>query len=157
MVISAATVHSQSREETLAFARNFAASLTPGDVVLLYGDLGSGKTTLVQGFCSALGVEEHVTSPSFAIVQEYMGRCRICHFDFYRLTSTAEVIDIGFEEYCSPESGSICFIEWPRIAEPLLPDTAIRIEIKTVFDERLAEPVERYISTSFSLNRELPQ
>ncbi|MBN2415942.1 tRNA (adenosine(37)-N6)-threonylcarbamoyltransferase complex ATPase subunit type 1 TsaE [bacterium] len=144
MRISAERVHSRSREETGAFARRFASLLKPGDVVALYGDLGSGKTMLVQEFCAVLGVTDTVSSPSFAIVQEYMGAYPVYHFDFYRLGSLEEVVDIGFEEYLS--SGGICFIEWPGIAEPLIPKTAIRIDIEMVFDERVSEPTERYIT-----------
>lgn len=112
------TTHSE--RATIEYGEQFATQLKPGDVVALYGDLGSGKTHFIQGICKGLGVGEHVASPTFTIVNEYQARgIAIYHFDFYRLTSAKEIRDIGFEEYA--ERGGICLIEWAEKAEDLLP------------------------------------
>ena len=150
MVPPEETYHSRSREASLAFARRIAEGLKPGAVVAFYGDLGSGKTTLIQGFCEVLGVEEPVTSPSFTIVQEYSGCCPVYHFDFYRLSSREEVAAIGFEEYLSPDS--ICFIEWPEAAEDLLPPSTLRIDIETMYTASLTVPTDRTITVGMPGN-----
>jgi tRNA threonylcarbamoyladenosine biosynthesis protein TsaE len=92
------------------------------------GDMGAGKTTFIKAFCEALGVTEIVSSPTFSIVNEYIGKdCTIYHFDFYRLKSLREAYDIGYEEYFY--SGAICLIEWPSKVEELLPEKYIKVEI----------------------------
>jgi tRNA threonylcarbamoyladenosine biosynthesis protein TsaE len=97
-------------------------------VFALIGDLGAGKTTLVKAICLQLGAGDVVKSPTFALVNEYEGReGRIFHFDFYRINRLEEIFDLGFEEYV--ESGDWCFIEWPEIADPLLPDDLVEIRI----------------------------
>ncbi len=109
-----------SQEETAALAAEFAAVLKRGDVVALYGELGSGKTRFVQGICKGLGIREHVASPTFTIVNEYTVRdLKIFHFDFYRVKSLKEIIDIGFEEYAF--GSGICLIEWAEKAREILP------------------------------------
>lgn len=137
------TFHSRSREDTLVFAGRIAGHIMPGNVVLLYGDLGAGKTTLIQGFCSHFQVKEQVSSPSFSIIQEYSGSCPVYHFDFFRITDPAEIADLGVEKYFTPDS--VCFIEWPQIAEPFLPENRICIRIDTVYDAAVLEPQERII------------
>ena len=99
--------------------KNFARRLLPGDVVACYGDLGAGKTRFIKGICEGLGVQEHVASPTFIIVNEYRsGVLHVCHFDFYRLQSLDELREIGFEEYLN--SDTICLIEWAeKVAEAL--------------------------------------
>jgi tRNA threonylcarbamoyladenosine biosynthesis protein TsaE len=99
-------------------------------IFLFYGELGAGKTTLIKVLCETLGVTEQATSPTFSIVNEYIGRdSRIFHFDFYRLKNQTEALDMGYEEYFY--SGAYCFIEWPEKIPDLLPDhyTTIRIEV----------------------------
>lgn len=109
--------------ETLAFAENFAAGLRPGDVVALYGDLGAGKTFLVKAICRALHTEEEPTSPTFTIINEYHAPddLLIYHFDFYRIEHSAELVNLGLEEYFYADN--ICFIEWPEKIADYLPKT----------------------------------
>lgn len=99
-------------------------------VFALHGELGAGKTTLIKAFCEALGVADATSSPSFAIVNEYrMADDRpVYHFDLYRLRDARELLDIGFEEYL--DSGAYCFIEWPELAEELLPRDVLHLTIE---------------------------
>ena len=99
-------------------------------IVAFYADMGVGKTTLIKQICSILGSSSTVTSPTFAIINEYpLNESEsIFHFDFYRLLKFQELVDIGFEEYLY--SGNLCFIEWPEIAEPLLPAEILKVSIK---------------------------
>jgi len=98
-------------------------------VFALYGDLGAGKTTLIKALCHVLGVNDEVTSPSFAIVNEYEagGIDLIYHFDFYRIKKLEEVLDIGYEEYLY--SGYYCLLEWADKIEELLPEAYVYIAI----------------------------
>ena len=126
---------SSSPEQTRAIAAALGEALVGGDVVMLSGDLGAGKTTFVQGAAEALGVRAHVTSPSFVLVREYAGRARIVHVDVYRLTSLQELIDLGDEELFAP--GAITLIEWGDAVEDVLPDARIEVDIRaTREDER---------------------
>ena len=95
-----------------------------------FGKMGVGKTTLIKEICAALGVEDNVCSPTFAIVNEYSDRKGepVYHFDFYRLKSVAEAYDIGYEEYFY--SGCYCFTEWTEKIEELLPESYVRVEIE---------------------------
>ncbi len=138
-------INSTSSEETIRFARELAGDLGAGDIVAFYGELGAGKTTCIQAICRALGVEEPVTSPSFTIVQEYQGRYPVFHFDFYRLASAAEVNEIGFEDYV--ERDGICLIEWPEVAEELLPPDTVRVWLETVYSKSEEIPSGRIIRT----------
>jgi len=99
-------------------------------VIAFYGDMGTGKTTLIKEICYQLGCNSNVTSPTFAIVNEYplKEESSVYHFDFYRLVKQQELIDIGFEEYLL--SGNYCFIEWPEMGESLLPLETLKINIK---------------------------
>jgi tRNA threonylcarbamoyladenosine biosynthesis protein TsaE len=121
-------VTSTSPEETRILGAALAPVLLPGDVVSLSGDLGAGKTVLVQGVATALGVIKRVTSPSFAIVHEYYGRYRIVHIDVYRLNSFQEVLDLGFEELFDPEG--IMVVEWGEAVAPMLPPRYLDIDIR---------------------------
>ena len=95
---------------------------------LFYGDMGAGKTTLIKALCERLGTREPVTSPTFAIVNEYkIPGDKIYHFDFYRLKDQSEAFDLGYEEYFY--SGAYCFIEWPEKIPGLLPDNYINVKI----------------------------
>lgn len=114
------TVETHSEDETIQQGVEFSRRLKRGDVVALSGDLGSGKTRFAKGICLGLGVREHVASPTFTIVNEYtVNDLNIYHFDFYRVKSLAEILDIGFEEYLS--GNGICLIEWGEKAQSLLP------------------------------------
>lgn len=103
-------------------------------VFAFYGQMGAGKTTFIKAICEALGVTDIITSPTFAIVNEYSvegksatGESKIFHFDFYRIKKLEEVYDMGYEDYFY--SGSLCFIEWPELIEELLPEDAVRVDI----------------------------
>jgi tRNA threonylcarbamoyladenosine biosynthesis protein TsaE len=121
-------VVTHSETETAAQGEKFAARLARGDVIAVYGELGSGKTHLIQGICRGLGVKDHVVSPTFTIVNEYAAGGRsIYHFDFYRVNSLREIVDLGFEEYIDGEG--ICLIEWADKAAPLLPPRRYEITL----------------------------
>lgn len=110
-----------------------AGVLRAGDVVVLDGDLGAGKTCFVQGAARALGIEEPVTSPSFVLVRSYDGPVRIVHVDVYRLTTLGELYDLGFEEVFDP--GSITFVEWGEAVADELPSPRVHVELRGT-DER---------------------
>ena len=109
-------------------AREVVESLDGRTVVLLRGEMGAGKTTLISRIAAYLGAEDNVTSPTFALVNQYEGsECRIYHFDFYRIDTIEEVFDLGYEEYFY--SDDLCFVEWPEKIEPLLPEDAMTVRI----------------------------
>lgn len=120
------SITTTSVEATRAFGRALAARLRPGDVVVLTGDLGAGKTACSQGIAAGLGVTERVTSPTFTIVQEYAGRVPVQHLDLYRLASVQEVIDLGFEERLDD---TVTIIEWGDVARDALPPTVLVVAI----------------------------
>lgn len=124
---------SSSPEQTRAIGAAVAAVLRPGDVVLLAGDLGAGKTCFVQGAAAALGVAAPVTSPSFVLVREYAGDVRVVHADVYRLNSLQELIDLGYEEVLDPDS--VTFVEWGDAVSGLLPEDRLQVEIRREDDE----------------------
>lgn len=99
------------------------------DIWLFHGDMGLGKTTLIKVICAQLGVEEEVSSPTYAIVNEYVSKTalRIYHFDFYRIKSEEEAYDIGAEEYL--DSGNLCLIEWPSKIPSLIPSKYLEIKL----------------------------
>jgi tRNA threonylcarbamoyladenosine biosynthesis protein TsaE len=125
---------SRAPEETRAIARAIASLLGAGDLVLLAGDLGAGKTCFVQGAAAALGARDHVASPSFVIVREYRGDVRIVHADAYRLTSLQELLDLGEETLLSADA--ITFVEWGDAVEGVLPAERLEVEIRAGADER---------------------
>ena len=126
-------LETSSPEETQAVGEAIAPSLRAGDVVSLTGDLGAGKTTLVQGVARALGVGERVVSPTFTLVREYEGTLPVYHFDVYRLDHLQDVLDLGFEEIL--DLGGIVFIEWGDAIEALLPDAYLQIELTIPAEE----------------------
>ena len=104
-------------------------------IFAFYGSMGAGKTTLIKSICELLGSEDVVKSPTFSIVNEYDSPAgSIFHFDFYRIENLAEVFDIGFEEYLA--SGSYCFMEWPELIAPLVPEDAVAINITVLGPEQ---------------------
>lgn len=122
-------------------AQEVVESLDGRTVVLLRGEMGAGKTTLISRIAAYLGAEDVVTSPTFALVNQYQGReCRIFHFDFYRIEEIEEVFDLGYEEYFY--SGDLCFVEWPEKIEPLLPDDAMTVRITVGDDEHRIFEIE---------------
>ena len=106
-------------------ARQFIDNMGDSKVFAFYGSMGAGKTTFIKAVCEQLGVKDVITSPTFAIVNEYEGP--IYHFDFYRIKRIEEVYDMGYEDYFY--SGGVCFIERPELIEELLPDDTIRVSI----------------------------
>ena len=122
-------------------AEEVVNSLDGRTVVLLRGGMGAGKTTLVSRIAALLGAEDTVTSPTFALVNQYEGsECRIYHFDFYRIDRIEEVFDLGYEEYFY--SGDLCLVEWPEKIEPLIPDDAMVVRITVGDDEQRIFEIE---------------
>ena len=119
---------SQNEADTIVFAKNFAKTLSKDSVIVLSGDLGSGKTKFTQGILEFFGLENEISSPTFTIVNEYQKNdIMIFHFDVYRLEDSTEFYEIGGEEYF--EKG-ICIIEWGEIIKPILPPNTIWIDFK---------------------------
>ncbi|MFR1593251.1 MAG: tRNA (adenosine(37)-N6)-threonylcarbamoyltransferase complex ATPase subunit type 1 TsaE [Christensenellales bacterium] len=117
-----------SADETQALGQRLAKRLLPGDVIAYFGDLGAGKTALTRGIAQGLGVTDLVTSPTYTIVNEYLtGRIPLFHFDMYRLGSSDELFDIGWEDYLA--RGGVCAVEWSENVEDALRD-AIHITIE---------------------------
>ena len=122
------TFTSHSSKETMDFASNLASKLKTGDVVVLSGELGAGKTKFTEGFLKHFGLDQEISSPTFNIVNEYIkDDIKIYHFDVYRLEDVSEFYAIGGEEYFS---SGICIIEWGELIEEALPDDCIRICFK---------------------------
>ena len=114
-------------------AQQFITEVLPGHhIIAFYGKMGAGKTTFIKALCEELGVEDVVTSPTFAIVNEY-GPPQIYHFDFYRIKRLEEVYDMGYEDYFY-QKNALCLIEWPELIEELLPDDALRVTISEALD-----------------------
>jgi tRNA threonylcarbamoyladenosine biosynthesis protein TsaE len=112
-------------------------------IFLFYGDMGAGKTTLIKAICEHLGVTEPATSPTFAIVNEYVGgKQKIYHFDFYRLKNESEALDMGYEEYFY--SGACCFIEWPEKIPSLLPEHYVSVKISVTGEGSRAINIEKF-------------
>jgi tRNA threonylcarbamoyladenosine biosynthesis protein TsaE len=114
-----------SAEETRSLGARLAQSMVPGSAVFLYGDLGSGKTTFVQGMCQGLDVEGWANSPTFTIINEYRGRLPVYHCDFYRLTDAEELDNLALDEVLY--GIGVAVIEWPEIVEEWAPANAVRI------------------------------
>ena len=110
-------------------ARQFINAMGTKHVFAFYGSMGAGKTTFIKAICEELGVNDVVTSPTFAIVNEYLISTggTIYHFDFYRIKKLEEVYDMGYEDYFY--SDALCFIEWPEMMEELLPEGATKVQI----------------------------
>ncbi len=126
---------------TEALAAELAATLAAGDVVLIRGELGAGKTTFVRGAARALGVTEPVTSPTFTIGQRYAGRLPVSHLDLYRLGELADEEPGLLDDYLTPEA--IAFVEWPEIAGLELPRIALAVELQHAGGDRRRIAIER--------------
>ncbi len=116
-------------------AKTFVENMGNGKVFAFYGKMGAGKTTFVKAVCECLGVDDVITSPTFAIVNEYTSATTgdaIYHFDFYRIKKLEEVYDMGYEDYFY--SGSLCFLEWPELIEDLLPEDTTKVTIEETAD-----------------------
>ncbi len=127
-----AKIITSSREETETFAREYAKTLSAGDVVVLDGDMGAGKTVFSKGVAAGLGIEEEVTSPTYAYMNDYDGR--LFHYDCYRIESVEQAENLGLADYF--DMGGICLIEWAQNIAPLLPRTVKRVVIKKLDENR---------------------
>lgn len=121
-------ISSASTEQTELIGERLAADLGAGDVVLVSGKLGTGKTTLIRGACRALGVSEQVTSPTFTIGQRYAGRLPVSHLDLFRLADLGEEDPALLEDYLTADA--VAFVEWPTLAEPALERVTRRVELR---------------------------
>ena len=131
-----------------AFGMVFAERLDAGDVVMLHGDLGAGKTTLTQGIAAGLGVHEPVQSPTFTLVQEHQGRqLKLYHLDLYRLDDPSDLESIGYETYLEPYDG-VSVIEWPERAGDWLPERFWYIEIDHLGGERRRMTIRQVADSS---------
>ena len=125
----------QSLDQIHEAAHQFIAEMGDNTVFALYGKMGAGKTTFIKAVCEELGVSDVITSPTFAIVNEYRSDTAgelIYHFDFYRIKKLEEVYDMGYEDYFY--SGALCFIEWPELIEDVLPGDAVKVYIDELED-----------------------
>ena len=137
------TIRIDSLENIQEAARQFVDSMGDNTVFAFYGKMGAGKTTFIKAVCQELGVTDNITSPTFAIVNEYRSDIAgelIYHFDFYRIKKLEEVYDMGYEDYFY--SGHLCLIEWPELIEDLLPDDAVRIHIEEQADGQREMKIE---------------
>jgi tRNA threonylcarbamoyladenosine biosynthesis protein TsaE len=129
-----------SAAETEAAAAELAARLSAGDVVLVAGELGSGKTTFVRGACRALGVTDTVTSPTFTIGQLYAGDPEVAHLDLHRLPTLAGEDPALLDDYITHQR--VAFVEWPGVAEPLLERVAARVRLEHLGGDRRRVTIE---------------
>lgn len=125
-----------SEAETFGFADDFSKQLCGGEVIILNGDLGAGKTTFTKGLCKALGITENVTSPTFTLMNIYeSGRLNVYHFDMYRLDDESEALEIGLTEFFGKQDG-VCIIEWAQNIKGLLPSNLIKIDIEKIAENK---------------------
>lgn len=116
-----------SVQETLKLGKLIGEKSNPGDIICLIGDLGTGKTHITKGIACGLEIQDHITSPTFTIVNEYAGRLKLYHFDVYRVNDPDEIYAIGFDEYIF--SNGVSIIEWANYIEELIPEDHLRIHI----------------------------
>ena len=131
-----AIFHSKSESETEAIGADFARGLPGGTVVAMSGELGAGKTAFVRGMARGMGIDCRVSSPTFTIVNEYLGKRELIHFDMYRLSSADELFDIGWEDYLA--RGAVCAVEWSENVEGAFFGDEVRVTI-----EKLSETERR--------------
>jgi tRNA threonylcarbamoyladenosine biosynthesis protein TsaE len=122
----------RNEEETTALAKEFVSELKGGEIIVLDGELGAGKTFFIKKGLESLGIS-NVSSPTFALINEYYGKIKVYHFDFYRIKNVNELYDIGYDDYLNDDE-AIIFIEWGNLFPQILPQKRIDIEIK-VFDD----------------------
>ena len=124
------TIEIKGLHEYEAAAQKFISLMGDKKIFAFYGKMGAGKTTFVKSLCKAMGVDDTVNSPTFAIVNEYADSegSAIYHFDFYRIKSVAELYNLGYEDYFY--SDAVCFVEWPQLAEEILPEETVKVTIE---------------------------
>lgn len=137
MTGEAILLRSASPEQTRAIGAVLARALRVGDVVSLTGELGAGKTCLVQGAAAELGVAERVTSPSFLLRKDYVGTVPLLHLDVYRLETMGDVMEVGWDE--AVDGTRVTFVEWGDAMSPLLPDEHLEVELRA--EEHTAAPL----------------
>lgn len=125
----------QSPDETHLMGNLLGELSQPGDVICLYGDLGAGKTALSKGIAIGLGINEHVTSPTYTLINEYDGRLALYHLDLYRLCDPEEALELGLEEYFY--GNGVTVMEWPSRIDDMLPDQ--RLDIELLKDQEVEE------------------
>jgi tRNA threonylcarbamoyladenosine biosynthesis protein TsaE len=131
--------HTKSSLETIQFGKDLAKGLKRNDIIALTGDLGAGKTTLIQGIAKGLGIKNYVTSPTFTIINEFIGKIPLYHVDLYRLDK-GDMDDIALEEYFS--KGGVTVIEWAEKTAELLPNNIMKITIKVVSEKERSIKIE---------------
>lgn len=131
------TYTSSSLSDNLEIASKIIEGFPNNRIFAFYGEMGAGKTTFIKSICEVLGVKDRTSSPTFSLVNEYIGSDgkSIYHFDMYRIEDSMEVIRIGFEEYL--ESGNYCFIEWPEKINNLLPVDLVKVKISATPHHRI--------------------
>jgi tRNA threonylcarbamoyladenosine biosynthesis protein TsaE len=148
-------IGTKSHQETFSWGKRLSTLLNRGDVVALYGALGSGKTVFAQGICAGLDVQDYVTSPSFTLIQEYEGRIPVYHFDFYRLESLEQVETLDIDGYMM--AGGLCIIEWAEKGEPLLPHERFSVTLKRFEEKGKHLGDERLIRIEAPMGRSLSE
>ena len=133
------TIYTKNEAETEAAGAEFAKTLPDGAVVALYGDLGAGKTAFVRGMARGMGISARVSSPTFTIVNEYLGARELYHFDMYRLASSDELFDIGWEDYL--RRGGVCAVEWSENVADAFEGDEISVRIEKLGDEERKIPI----------------
>ena len=120
----------ENKNSVKSAAKEFVKLMGDDKIFAFHGAMGAGKTTFIKAVCEELGVKETITSPTFAIINEYKDRegASIYHFDFYRINKLEEVFDFGYEDYFY--SGNLCFIEWPEIVNSILPENSVIVSIE---------------------------
>ena len=126
--------------ETEAIGAKLSAALPDGSVVALYGGLGAGKTAFVRGMARGMGLSARISSPTFTIVNEYLGARELIHFDMYRLSGADELFDIGWEDYLA--RGAVCAVEWSENVEDAFFGDEVRVHIEKLSDSRREITVE---------------
>lgn len=154
-------LRSRSPEETQLLGSHLGELAQQGDIFLLIGELGTGKTCLVQGIGKGLGIKEYPFSPSFVIIREYQGNLSLYHIDFYRLTHIAEINDLGLEEYLYGHG--VCVVEWAEKGTSALPEENLVISLNYVPDSETERSIclepkgERYLGLMEKLRSRLNQ
>lgn len=129
-----------SEAETEKIGAEFAAKLPGGSVIAMYGDLGAGKTAFVRGMARGMGLDCRVSSPTFTIVNEYLGERELIHFDMYRLNDADELFDIGWEDYLN--RGAVCAVEWSENVQDAFFGDEIKVSIRKLGDTKREITIE---------------